>query len=103
MGYEDESDSKYCPKLDSKFTYEHLTPLEYALRNTEADQRIQISEDLSENLYLGDPHKRKIGTYVAVSCELVYVGDQMWPALAQVSVVNFYGVVLLNIYVRPNG
>ncbi|KAJ1958999.1 3'-5' exonuclease [Dispira parvispora] len=45
---------------------------------------------------------RRIGTYLAIDCEMVGVGpDGTESALARVSLVNFHGQVVLDEYVRP--
>ncbi|MBW0461277.1 hypothetical protein O181_000992 [Austropuccinia psidii MF-1] len=44
----------------------------------------------------------QVGKYVAIDCEMVGVGPKgSQSALARVSLVNFFGVVLLDSYVRP--
>ncbi|KAF9279740.1 3'-5' exonuclease [Mortierella antarctica] len=46
--------------------------------------------------------KHKIGKYVGIDCEMVGVGPEgIHSALARVSIVNFYGVTILDLYVRP--
>ncbi|KAG0334157.1 3'-5' exonuclease [Podila horticola] len=46
--------------------------------------------------------KHKIGKYVGIDCEMVGVGPEgIQSALARVSIVNFYGVTILDLYVRP--
>ncbi|RGB39668.1 ribonuclease H-like domain-containing protein, partial [Rhizophagus diaphanus] len=43
-----------------------------------------------------------IGKYVAIDCEMVGVGpDGIQSALARVTIVNYYGVTILDKYVRP--
>lgn len=42
-----------------------------------------------------------ITSVVAMDCEMVGVGDERESALARVSIVNFYGIVLLDCYVSP--
>lgn len=45
--------------------------------------------------------KSAIGKFVAIDCEFVGVGDNDQSALARVSLVNFYGVLLLDTFVKP--
>ncbi|KAG0230462.1 3'-5' exonuclease [Actinomortierella wolfii] len=46
--------------------------------------------------------KHKIGKYIGIDCEMVGVGpDGEQSALARVSLVNFYGVTILDLFVRP--
>ncbi|KAF9087820.1 3'-5' exonuclease [Mortierella sp. GBA35] len=49
-----------------------------------------------------DTGKHKIGKYVGIDCEMVGVGPEgVQSALARVSIVNYYGVTILDLYVRP--
>ncbi|KAF9425470.1 3'-5' exonuclease [Entomortierella beljakovae] len=49
-----------------------------------------------------DTGKHKIGKYIGIDCEMVGVGPEgVQSALARVSLVNFYGVTILDLYVRP--
>ncbi|KAG0204906.1 3'-5' exonuclease [Mortierella sp. GBA30] len=49
-----------------------------------------------------DTGKHKIGKYVGIDCEMVGVGPEgEQSALARVSIVNYYGVTILDLYVRP--
>lgn len=44
----------------------------------------------------------RIGKYVGIDCEMVGVGPEgIHSALARVSIVNYYGVTILDLYVRP--
>lgn len=44
----------------------------------------------------------RIGKYVGIDCEMVGVGPEgVQSALARVSIVNYYGVTILDLYVRP--
>ncbi|CAI2169059.1 8867_t:CDS:2 [Funneliformis geosporum] len=55
-----------------------------------------ISEVSSTN------NKTKIGKYIAIDCEMVGVGaGGVQSALARVTIVNYYGVIILDKYVRP--
>lgn len=51
-------------------------------------------------IQLTDRQKRA-GRFVAIDAEFVGVGDGRRSALARVSIVNYYGHVLLDTYVRP--
>lgn len=77
-----------------------LTSLAYALWNTDKDQQIQV---LDTNVYLEDPCKCRPSYYAAIRCECVGIGSKGTLALARVSVVNFYGFTLVDVYVIPNG
>ncbi|KAF9197588.1 3'-5' exonuclease [Haplosporangium sp. Z 27] len=49
-----------------------------------------------------DTGKHKIGKYIGIDCEMVGVGPEgVQSALARVSLVNYYGVTILDLYVRP--
>ncbi|KAF9115676.1 3'-5' exonuclease [Mortierella sp. AM989] len=49
-----------------------------------------------------DTGKHKIGKYIGIDCEMVGVGPEgIQSALARVSLVNYYGVTILDLYVRP--
>ncbi|KAF9163383.1 3'-5' exonuclease [Mortierella sp. AD011] len=49
-----------------------------------------------------DTGKHKIGKYIGIDCEMVGVGPEgTQSALARVSLVNYYGVTILDLYVRP--
>ena len=44
----------------------------------------------------------RIGRYVAIDCEMVGIGPNgVQSALARVTIVNYYGVIILDKYVRP--
>ncbi|KAI8354916.1 ribonuclease H-like domain-containing protein [Mortierella sp. GBAus27b] len=46
--------------------------------------------------------KNKVGKYIGIDCEMVGVGPEgTQSALARVSLVNFHGVLILDLYVRP--
>lgn len=47
--------------------------------------------------------KNAIGKFVAIDCEFVGVGDDDQSALARVSIVNYFGVILLDTFVKPKG
>lgn len=57
--------------------------------------------DLEASLHLS-PEQKEEGNYVAIDCEFVGIGDGTVNALARVSVVNYYGHVLLDEFIRPS-
>ncbi|PKI85528.1 3'-5' exonuclease [Malassezia vespertilionis] len=68
-----------------------------------------MDEALKRRIVLGEcesdfsPEKRKVGHYVAVDCEMVGVGYRgKSSALARVSLVNWYGCIIYDKYVRPD-
>lgn len=83
--------------------YYRLSPLAYALWDTKQNLLVRITANRSVDVYLGDHYKTKLGNFVAIDCECVGVGPGRKSALARVSVVNYFGVVYLDVYVRPNG
>ncbi|CDO76386.1 hypothetical protein BN946_scf184578.g3 [Trametes cinnabarina] len=73
-----------------------------------AEHEIRSGESLLQlrKMVLGDIHHSPAhslpGKYVAMDCEMVGVGiDGEESALARVSLVNFHGAVLLDVFVRP--
>lgn len=50
-----------------------------------------------------DQEIARSGNYVAIDCEFVGVAPRQESALARVSVVNYYGVTYLDVYVKPDG
>lgn len=66
-----------------------------------------MDEETKRRVILGDERdmtaeKREIGHYVAVDCEMVGVGPRgSRSALARVSIVNWYGHVVLDRFVKP--
>jgi len=50
-----------------------------------------------------DANKTEVGKYIAIDCEMVGVGERGHEssALARVSVVNFHGHCLLDVFVKP--
>ncbi|PSK37664.1 hypothetical protein C7M61_003371 [Candidozyma pseudohaemuli] len=50
-----------------------------------------------------NPAKEAVGKFVAIDCEFVGIGDNDESALARVSIVNYYGVLLLDTFVKPQG
>lgn len=86
-----------------------------ALKLLEEGQKTVLSIDelvskvnlLKNSIPLVDPdmtdNKKKPGKYVAMDCEFVGIGENgSESALARVSIVNYYGYVLLDEYVKPN-
>ncbi|KAK9766926.1 3'-5' exonuclease, variant 3 [Basidiobolus ranarum] len=57
---------------------------------------------LLDDSHMSSDKKEKGGKYLAMDCEMVGVGEEgVESALARVSIVNFYGHVLLDRYVKP--
>ncbi|WFD28533.1 3'-5' exonuclease [Malassezia nana] len=100
---------------------EDLTPEDLALalpRSQSADNVVAepnrtqqwegyMDEETKRRVILGDERdmtaeKREVGHYVAVDCEMVGVGPRgSRSALARVSIVNWYGHVVLDRFVKP--
>ncbi|OSD02939.1 ribonuclease H-like protein [Trametes coccinea BRFM310] len=87
-------------------------------RSLEAEQSAEVMMDMADEVKNGEsllqlrkmvlgqihhtPAHTQPGKYVAIDCEMVGVGiDGEESALARVSLVNFYGAVLLDAFVRP--
>lgn len=89
---------------ESRLPYSYLTkflsPLEQALWNTSIDSPIVISARFGQKTALNDTKKSVPGKYIAIDCEFVGVGYTR-SALARVSLVNIYGVILLDTFVKP--
>ncbi|KAG7660704.1 REX4 [[Candida] subhashii] len=83
-----------------------VTPIEYALWTKE--NNISIS-DLPESLKAislspqgTDSRKKEPGKYIAIDCEFVGVGPEgEESALARISIVNYYGHVIFDEFVKP--
>ena len=69
----------------------------------ESDRGSTVSEDADSSLCLQDD-KRRISSkkLVALDCEMVGVGAKKESALARCSVVDYYGRVLFDAYVKPS-
>ncbi|GEQ72083.1 hypothetical protein JCM33374_g5769 [Metschnikowia sp. JCM 33374] len=81
-----------------------LTPLEHALWTCASYSTFEIGVKTSQKvLDYSDKRKSAPGKFVAIDCEFVGVGHDDVSALARVSIVNYYGVVLLDTYVKPEG
>lgn len=79
-----------------------LSPLAYALWSTNPGENIKVSSGTElKQVTFSDSRKLSIGKYIAIDCEFVGVGHDDRSALARVSVVNMYGVAILDEYVRP--
>lgn len=100
-------DVKVEPKIETSLpSLQSLSPLEYALWATEADSTLKVEVSKGQRTvanYNLPKNARKMtpGKYIAIDCEFVGIGDQEESALARVSLVNYFGVVLLDAYVRP--
>jgi RNA exonuclease 4 len=73
----------------------------YAHKDTPQEQKMKKKSIVAKmNSVTGD--QARLGKYVAIDCEMVGVGPEGTDsALARVSLVNFHGAVLLDIYVKP--
>lgn len=66
--------------------------------STEAGSRLCLVDDTLKN----NSKKHDIGKYISMDCEFVGVGeDGQESALARVSIVNYFGHVILDEYVKP--
>ncbi|KAI0349971.1 hypothetical protein OH77DRAFT_1431536 [Trametes cingulata] len=62
---------------------------------------VQLSSMVKGEIELS-PARKRPGKYLALDCEMVGVGiDGTESALARVSLVNFHGAVILDVFVRP--
>lgn len=72
---------------------------------TPAPKKALVTQKTPLELYLWGKDKTQgkdaVGKFVAMDCEFVGVGDDDKSALARVSIVNFYGVLLLDTFVKP--
>ncbi|CAH2352394.1 RNA exonuclease 4 [[Candida] railenensis] len=79
--------------------------IESVLWNKESDitvSDIPVGPPLSLEPIGRDTRKQEPGKYIAMDCEFVGVGfEGKESALARVSIVNFYGHVLLDTFVKP--
>ncbi|OBA19107.1 hypothetical protein METBIDRAFT_33705 [Metschnikowia bicuspidata var. bicuspidata NRRL YB-4993] len=79
-----------------------LTPLEFALWARTSSSTFSVaSSDAKIAVDYSDKKKSAPGKFLAIDCEFVGVGPNDQSALARVSLVNYYGVVLLDTYVKP--
>lgn len=77
------------------------TPLERALWETDSGSELKLEVYSADRIILLNNTKKMLaGKYIAIDCEFVGVGTNE-SALARVSLVNFYGVVLLDTFVKP--
>lgn len=83
--------------------WQSLSPLAFALWATRDDALPRVTDGKFRQPHLEGSYKRKLGKYVAIDCECVGVAPRLRSALARVSIVNFYGVTHLDVYVKPNG
>lgn len=78
------------------------SPLERALWNTDPGSELRVDVRSGDRMISYDDKKKlQAGKYIAIDCEFVGVGVDDRSALARVSLVNFYGVVLLDTFVKP--
>ncbi|KAG7194610.1 3'-5' exonuclease [Scheffersomyces spartinae] len=84
-----------------------VSALEYALWTQETQITVDKLElDTKRSLkiaaHVSDERKKDIGKYIAIDCEFVGIGHEgKESALARVSIVNFYGHILLDKFVKP--
>lgn len=77
------------------------------LQSTAIQWEGYLDDATKRRLILGDPRemdesKHKVGHYVALDCEMVGIGPRgTGSALARVSIVNWYGQVVLDRFVKP--
>ncbi|KAL6451031.1 REX4 RNA exonuclease 4 [Candida maltosa Xu316] len=90
-------------------TTKPATPLEYTLwTNTKITPTSvpKVTTTTPPHLTIStinDSRKLDPGKYVSLDCEFVGIGPEgLESALARVSIVNYYGVILYDAYVRPN-
>lgn len=82
----------------------HLTPLEFALWTSPSHSKFRVEPGNAKiQVDYADKKKRAPGKFVAIDCEFVGVGPGDESALARVSIVNYFGVELLDTYVKPEG
>lgn len=91
------------PKSSDSFPKSKLmSPLERALWKTDSGSEFKVDVHSADRIVsLNDKKKMVAGKYIAIDCEFVGVGKDDRSALARVSLVNFYGVVLLDTFVKP--
>ncbi|CAI5757202.1 unnamed protein product [Candida verbasci] len=89
------------PKRQETETNE-LTPIEYTLWVQDSQINQSDISITSKHINQIDSRKKEPGKYIAIDCEFVGVGPEgEESALARVSIVNFYGYVLLDVFVKP--
>lgn len=77
------------------------SPLAHALWITPPNNPIVIIDKWDECTYT-DAKKSGAGKYISMDCEFVGVGPNDKSVVARVSLVNYFGAVLLDAYVRPD-
>lgn len=83
-----------------------LSPLEYTLWVHENEIRqedvVQTPTTLKSSILPNNARKKDTGKYLAMDCEFVGIGPEgKESALARVSIVNFYGFVIYDKFVKP--
>lgn len=83
-----------------------LSPLEYTLwvheNEIKQEDVVQISTTLKTGILPKDARKKETGKYLAIDCEFVGIGPEgKESALARVSIVNFYGFIVYDKFVKP--
>lgn len=79
-----------------------LSPLAHALWCSENGAPISIKQGANKIAAIYDDDRKKApGKYLSIDCEFVGVGVDDRSALARVSIVNFYGVTIMDEFVKP--
>lgn len=77
------------------------TPLTKTLQ-VQKLRELQLKEPLKTTIANSNLHDTKIGKIIAMDCEFVGVGENgIQSELARVSIVNFYGNVIFDAFVKP--
>lgn len=85
-----------------------VTPIEYLLWMNDGDIELTEALKYTNKKYLTIssepiPRKEEQGKYISMDCEFVGVGPEGTDsALARISIVNFFGKVIYDKYVRPS-
>lgn len=87
-------------KEDSSKSVFHGLTAAKLLKFKDADLKKLTTSDLKESLDF-EAEQKEEGNYVALDCEFVGIRDGSVNALARISVVNYYGHVLLDEFIRP--
>lgn len=80
-----------------------LPPIAYALWSTPSGSPVLIPQDKKQRVVpnYDDIRKSAPGKFLAIDCEFVGVGPDEVSALARVSIVNYFGKVMLDTFVKP--
>lgn len=100
----DFSKIRKTPEIVPSSSQRLLTPLEFALWTSASNSKFTIHSDGAKKAVdYSDKRKAAPGKFLAIDCEFVGIGANDQSALARVSIVNYFGVVLLDTYVKPEG